>query len=394
MKTQISLRAGTRLLITMVLGTALAPAWSFTAQVPAAAEPQSDAAVRAYWTSERLGSAKHMEHHPSSLRSDGLPLATATLSPESTGLLAGAPEFSAPGRPTVSIDLKEQLYTPKDIKKSATELGVTPDSNSSFGYPFTETPVFPLGSQVENYPYSASGHLFFTITKSGGIDAPGNYSCSASIVQHRILITAGHCLGSPVVNGQGFNYYTNWLFIPADINGTAPFGSWTWNYGIVASGWYNGGGSLPNSEDWAFLILNDNNGVKAGSEVGWLGSATYALSGNNVTELGYPCNLDSCEYMQQTQAQVDASGGSNTYITGSAGGGGASGGPWVLDFGAGDSCSGNGCPTGLSGLGGNYVVAVTSYDPSGTVGYLGASQFNSDFSNEFTTLCNRNSGNC
>jgi len=280
------------------------------------------------------------------------------------------------------------------VTGSVTEVGVTPESNSSYGYPYTETPVFPTSSEVKNFPYSASGHLFFTITKSGGIDPPGNYQCSASIVKARILVTAGHCLGSPIVNGKGFFYYSNWLFIPADINGSAPFGSWTWSYGIVASGWYNGTGAVPNTEDWAYLILNDNNGVKIGSKVGHLGWATNSLSGNNVTELGYPCNLDNCEYMQQTQAQVDASGGSNTYLTGSAGGGGASGGPWVLDFGVGDTCSGNGCPTGLNGLAGNYLVAVTSYAPNGTVGYLGASQFNSDFSNELTTLCNRNSGNC
>ena len=64
--------------------------------------------------------------------------------------------------------------------------------------------MFASGSEVKNYPYSASGNLFFVITRSGGINPPGNYHCTASVISQRIVVTAGHCVGSPFTNGKGF----------------------------------------------------------------------------------------------------------------------------------------------------------------------------------------------
>src|SRR5579872_1571211 len=57
------------------------------------------------------------------------------------------------------------------------------------------------------------------------------------------------------------------------------------------------------------------------------------IENDNVTMLGYPCNLDSCLKMEETGAQAFESGGNNTTIYGSAMRGGASGGPWIQDYG-------------------------------------------------------------
>lgn len=354
------------------------------------AQTESDAEVRAYWTPERMATAKPMSQSPAVVRPDGLPAGTKAL-PSRLGR-QGYSIYSPPGLPTEPEQTPMQLYGPKASNAAL------PGRQFSYGtnnYPYTTTRVFPQTSEPPNYPYRASGHLFFTITKSGGIDKPGNYLCSASMIAKRILVTAGHCVGSPHVSGSGaFIFYTTWLFVPADMNGTAPYGSWTWSYVLASAGWAGGNGSVPNDEDWGFLIINDQNGTSLGNKVGWFGWATGALSGNNVTVLGYPGNLDGGNYMQQNQAQIAASGGNNTYEIGSAMGPGSSGGPWVMSFGDAPTCTGNACPTGGNAMGNNTVVAVTSYGPKGSVGYEGASDLNSDFASEENSLCAKASGNC
>jgi V8-like Glu-specific endopeptidase len=360
------------------------------AQFAAAARPQDDAAIRAYWTPDRLAHAIPMDRHPTAVRPDGLPA--------STHPLTGAPPRRAgvfmPGNPGPDFvpDTAPVLYTP--LQHAALPATVRPPSNSG-SYYYTTSRVFPDTSEPKYYPYRAAGHLFFTIQQSGGIDAPGNYQCTASVIQQRILLTAGHCTGSPIVTGgSGFFYYENWLFVPADIKGQAPYGTWTWSYVYAGPGWQSGNGSVPNDEDWGMFIMADNNSKTLGSTVGWYGWLTNSLASNNVTQLGYPTNLDSANYMEQNQSQIEASGGSNTYVIGSAEGPGSSGGPWVMGFGTRPTCTGTGCPTGNNGLGVNLIVGANSYGPSGSIGYAGASELDSNFVTIWNNLCGMGTGNC
>ncbi len=109
--------------------------------------------------------------------------------------------------------------------------------------------------------------------------------------------------------------------------------------------------------------------------------------------LGYPCNLDSCVRMEATNAQTYESGGNNTYIYGSAMKGGASGGPWIQDYGV----TPVGTPAPSSALGLNRLVAVTSYQPLPTnspLEYLGASNLDNSFLTLLTDACNAGTGNC
>jgi len=380
-----------------VSATFLIPGSSLAQQISSGPK-QDDASIRAYWTPERLANATPMSEHPTNAQRNGLPVGTEPISPGTVGTIPGGSDsasaaFGDQAPPTNLEDWTQQIYTPKQLTESQAAGDVIPQSSSTYGYPYTETKVFPTANA---WPYRATGKLYFTVTKSGGIDTPGNWLCSASVIAKRIVVTAGHCVGSPlvgVVGGAGFIYYSNWLFIPNFTNGTGSDGSWTWSSAVAGNGWVIGNGSFPNAEDWGFLVMNDLNGVTIATKVGHYGYSINALSGNNVTLLGYPGNLDGGLYMEQTQGQVNAYS-SNTYIVGTASGPGASGGPWLLGFGKAPSCSGSGCPTGVNGLGINDVVGVDSYGPAGTIGFAGASEFNSDWLTELTTLCNAASGNC
>jgi hypothetical protein len=137
------------------------------------------------------------------------------------------------------------------------------------------------------------------------------------------------------------------------------------------------------------LVANDQSS-KIGYITGWLGYWTGQLGYNNATILGYPCNLDSCLKMEETNAQTFEYGGNNTYIYGSAMKGGASGGPWIQDFGV----SPAGAPPGL--LANNYLIGVTSYGPVNTsLMYLGASNLDGDFLNLLSAACGpATTGNC
>lgn len=80
--------------------------------------------------------------------------------------------------------------------------------------PFSSARVNPLFtgqnwyfSADANSPFRRTGMLFFTIP---GV---GDATCTASIIQARILLTAGHCLHEG--NGQQSGFHTNYSFVPA-----------------------------------------------------------------------------------------------------------------------------------------------------------------------------------
>jgi V8-like Glu-specific endopeptidase len=213
------------------------------------------------------------------------------------------------------------------------------------------------------------------------------------VLRPRIVVTAGHCVSNPSTVPANRFFFTNFLFVPAFNNGAAPFGSWTSGQQWVLNAWQLSDGSVPNAGDVAFLIIRDRvvSGTprKIGDLTGWLGYATNSLVKNHVTMLGYPCNLDSCQRMQSTNAGSFASGGNNTQIYGSAARGGASGGPWIQDFGINPASN----PTVALGL--NRLVGITSYGPTAPEPkYLGSSILDANFESVLMSACNSNAGNC
>ena len=351
---------------------------------------QEQAAVEQYWTPEQLLSAKPADLHPVVSRS-GLPIAPEVpqdYSPPAGGGGA-APSITLPASESKILIPSSMLAQARAAASDSLDLESEPEATSSFGAFFTTSRVFPDVTTTV-YPTRTAGKLFFT---EQGV---GNFVCSASVLRPRIVVTAGHCVAAPSTNPKLRHFYTNWLFIPAYNNGAAPYGTWTPTGEWVTNTWYFSNGSVPNAQDVGMLIIGDHRSalggpaIKIGNVTGWLGWEINVLSNDNVTMLGYPCNLDSCLKMQETTAQAFESGGNNTTIFGSAMRGGASGGPWIQDYGV--------QPAGAPpvAFGGNVLVAVTSYGPIATSPeYLGASNLDSRFQSLLTSACGAaGSGNC
>lgn len=377
---------GERLALTAVLLTAtvvsqpVAMAQSSGGQDPASAGTPAGvsssggvaaaAAVDAYWTPQRLLDAKPLELVPQ-VGPNGLPIA-----PQGTTDTA-PPVQSGGGLPTLTPAPHDaKTFIPAAYLDHSPLAGVIPNATSSYGARYTTSRVFP-DAAVNTYPTLTAGKLFFSDPRTGG-----NFVCSASVLRIRVVVTAGHCVTHPSTVAAQRYFYSNFLFVPAYINGAGVVGSFTPFIAWVTNTWFFSNGSVPNAQDVGMLVMNDKSGFRIGNYTGYLGYFTLQLGNNEVTMLGYPCNLDSCQREQVTNAHTFAYGGNNTYTYGSAARGGASGGPWIQDFGVAPVSS------PFVSLGNNYLVAVTSYGPvSTTPKYLGASNLDSRFINLLNAAC-------
>jgi hypothetical protein len=336
-------------------------------------------AAQVFWTPERLLSAKPMEVSPSNrfnqapLAAGPAPLSSPTGEPGSPPTVTVAPEEDNMVHPPISPD---SLEVPQ----------VTPELNLGAGL-FTESRIFPPSNgqsapAVYGYPHRAAGKLYFHDPRTGGFGY-----CSASTDSPRIILTAGHCVahGSTIASQRYF--YDQFLYIPAYNNGAAPYGTWGWAFAATTTDWFNNG-AVPNAHDFGMIEAVDHGASMIGPIVGWLGWETGQLSSNHFSSLGYPSNLDSGLLMQRNDAQTSAFGGKNTWTQGTSFGPGSSGGPWVQDLGV-QPAGGPPEP-----FGGNIVVGVTSYGPLGSIGFIGASQFDGTFVNLRTFVCGHRAGNC
>ena len=340
----IGLRAAlmTAIPAALLIGAAATPASAQTPRAPAPAllaTQDTDAAVRAYWTPERLRDAKPKEMKLSGPARHG----------HAGNIVTGARQTFQGAFPTETDDgsLATKLFDlPEGTKTQRTRAPIV----GSSGLPFTTNRLYPQADTVlyKAYPYATIGQLYFT-------EPSGNYVCTASVIRYSVIATAGHC----VADGAG-HYYTNWYFVPAENGAQAPFGGWTWSNADTTSSWWTGGGTVPNDQDDALIILapqkvNGKGKVKAiGAVTGYLGYEFNTPLPTAITQIGYPCNLDSCVDPVATYAQ-DNSGPTNNFQWGTASFGGASGGPEIQDFGQ--------APSGVPAetLGGNIVVSSTSY---------------------------------
>ena len=259
---------------------------------------------------------------------------------------------------------------------------VGPTAVGTSGQPFTNARVQPITQLKTQYPFRTVGKLFFS-------DLGSNFVCSGSVIRHKVVSTAGHCIYNSVAN----RFHSNFLFVPGLQNGVGPTGSWTWTNAVVSGVWVAGTGGVPNAGDFGVILFANKviGGVsrRIGDVNGFLGWKTNAILGNQLTVLGYPCNLDSCQLPQRTDAQSEVSLAPNTAQLGSDSRGGVSGGPWVQDWGT----SAVGQPA--RELGGNLTVGVTSYGPTSTTPrYLGASNFNADWINVLNVGCAQQPAAC
>jgi len=240
----------------------------------------------------------------------------------------------------------------------------------------------PLGDT--KYPNSIGGQLSLTIP------GEGDFVCSATVQKLSVIVTAGHC----VADGLG-HFYTNWLFVPGIRKGVHMMGQYSWHQVFTTPDWFDGGGTVPNAQDVAVIVLSpkmDGSGRQAGELTGVAGLAALPdlSAGQHLTVLGYPCNLDNCAVDHRTDAQA-VSFVENTDIIGSDSSGGASGGGWFVNYGEfseGSPGSGNDATP-------NALVAVTSFGfTRPEIMAIGASILDSRYVAILNAACSANPGAC
>jgi V8-like Glu-specific endopeptidase len=207
-----------------------------------------------------------------------------------------------------------------------------------------------------SYPFSTTG-VFHFVNAAGA-----SKYCSASLISRSIIITAGHCVhqgGDVAGRGRAQGWIKYGYFVPAEQNGTWPYG-YAWATQLTTtSGWYNQG-AIGNGYDVAMVTLGKRAGtsVEIGAYTGWLGFCTsYCLQPFwELTQLGYPSNYYSGSYMTMGM-HIEANRNNTDYFHGSGMQGGSSGGPHVANLGyLYDTTTNKGLWSGR-----NYVFAVTSW---------------------------------
>jgi hypothetical protein len=261
------------------------------------------------------------------------------------------------------------------------------------------------------WPYKTVGTLFFRKNDDS------SWFCSAAVISQRLVVTAGQCVHSGKDGDEGF--HKDWRFVPAyrQRDGSAPFGRWVPRIAAVPGAWTEGGGTVPNTADFAVLEMKDQivetRDTKIGELLGYLGWKENSLSEtipigdtavlkSHLTVVGYPPHLrffsedkqiitevpvNTLE-MRQVTGPVLELPDTNTYLFGTDWGQGSIGAPMVRYWG----WTINDENEKVINL--NYVVSVVSYLLEEEL-LQGGSQLDATWREEvWDFACNKNPGNC
>ncbi|WP_116952193.1 trypsin-like serine peptidase [Jiangella endophytica] len=211
----------------------------------------------------------------------------------------------------------EAYWTPERMR-AAVPADATVAGDASTASP-TSRDIAPAA--VPENPRPQLGKVFFTV---GGVD----YVCSGTTTNSSngdVVTTAGHCLHE----GDGGAFASQFTFVPAYNNGSAPYGQWSASDLYTSSGWANSGDF---NVDVGFAVMNENSSGQ--SLTGVVGSYPIAFNlsrGLSYTSYGYPAaapfngqTLYSCS----GTARNDPSGLQTQGITCDMTGG-SSGGGWI-----------------------------------------------------------------
>ena len=234
--------------------------------------PQTQLAGSDYWTPERMEAAV-----PADVLVDTV---------------------AAKKTPTSQLARGEQIVVAKQSAKGGASTNATPEA-----------------------PIAHIGKVFFS-------SAGGNYVCSGNAVasgNRSVVSTAGHCVNE----GPGA-FVTNFVFVPAYENGSAPYGQFPATELLAPTEWTQGGDI---SYDTGFAVVAPVNGVSLIDAVGGSGLTFNDSTGLTYNAYGYPAaapfngqTLQSC----YGPASADPYGQSQSQGIPCDMTGGSSGGPWFL----------------------------------------------------------------
>ena len=171
-------------------------------------------------------------------------------------------------------------------------------------------------------PWNKIGKLYFT-TPDGG----SSY-CTANVASRRsVIITAAHCLYTP-----GLGFHRNFVFVPAERYGIAPYGQYGWQSAMVLDEWTLAG---DRRSDVGVIKLADEatSGLPVAYYVGWLGRSWDWDYAQSTHSHGYASNLSPqfthiCDgqswHSDWEGADVLVQGCDMTY--------GSSGGGWLVHY--------------------------------------------------------------
>ena len=197
-------------------------------------------------------------------------------------------------------------------------------------------------------PVPHIGKVFFTL---GGT----NYVCSGNSVSSgnkSTVSTAGHCVNE----GPGA-FATKFTFVPAYLNGAAPYGKWTAKALYAPTQWSSSGDM---TYDTGFAVMSTLNGQYLTDVVGGSGLQFNAARGLSYKSFGYPAaapfNGESLKSCSGTATNDPYNPQFNTQGIPCNMTGGSSGGPWFI----GTSASGYQNSINSYGYGSN---STTMYGP-------------------------------
>lgn len=303
--------------------------------------------------------------------------------PGSNGDMTGFPD-------SIRLVLSESLSKSSDSQEGIEGKFVSHEYGVDDGLPFTTSRVDILDMsntppalvlQLSRYAYYArAGKLFL---KSG----EDTIVCSGSLIKPGLVLTAAHCV---MDFGKGKSgVHSSFQFVPAYFNGEAPFGVWGYNSVSIGRNYYSGtskcqGDGVTCEDDVALIeLLPDQSGHYPGDYLGWFGIGIngYGFNTNGhaqITALGYPVSHDKGVLMQRTDSiGVIREDWLNNTVIGTRQTGGASGGPWLVNFGQTATLSNGVAPGGDAAS--NVIIGVSSWGTSGDDEKIeGASPLTSD----------------
>ena len=171
-------------------------------------------------------------------------------------------------------------------------------------------------------PWNKIGKLYFT-TPDGG----ASY-CTANVAGARaMIVTAAHCVYTP---GQGF--HRDFVFVPAERYGIAPYGRYGWQSASVLAAWTTGG---DRRRDVAVIRLagEATTGLPVTDYVGWLGRSWDWGYAQQTSSHGYASNLDSqVTHICAGWTWSSAWEGADVLVQGCDMTYGSSGGGWLIHY--------------------------------------------------------------